>query len=59
MLLKLVFDLIKNDKPTVEEIRCARTIIDNLIKVGGWNGIAPEQTSDLDEDARQARKELM
>lgn len=31
-LLKLVSDLIKDDKPTLEQVKCARVIVDGLIK---------------------------
>lgn len=60
-LLKLLLDLIKTDKPTVEEVHCARTILDNLIK----SQDKPQpissnmEQSDLDDDAEAARQELM
>ena len=60
-LLKLIADLIKSDKPTVEEIRCARTIINSLIQneppiliPKGYEVLG----NDLDEIAQQAKKEL-
>ena len=62
-LLKLISDLIKEDKPTTEQIKCARTIVDNLIvhyqpkladAIG--NVYIP---SNLDPDAEQARQELL
>lgn len=62
-LLKLIADLIKSDKPTVEEIKCARTIVSNLIEAG-----TPKQAEDstfisgtipLDMDADAARRDLM
>ena len=61
-LLQLIADLIKNDKPTVEEVRCARTIVENLIK--GASGqyestIVVPSNSMLDDEAEQARKELL
>jgi len=60
-LLKLVADLIKADKPTVEEIRCARVIVDNLIKhqdnpTSSGQTIIPN--SELDADAEEAKREL-
>ena len=67
-LLKLISDLIKTDKPTVEEIRCARTIVDNLTKEYG-NSLTEEEINNikekkgiptyLDDEAEQARKELL
>ena len=32
-LLNLIKDLLKNEKPTVEEINCVRIIVENMIKV--------------------------
>ena len=58
-LLKLIADFLKSDKPTVEEIRCARTILDNLIKNDEEPEIETTQLSDLDSEAQQAQKELM
>ena len=58
-LLKLIADLIKSDKPTVEEIKCARTILANLISSSEPKEESIGHVSDLDNEALQARKELM
>ena len=60
-LLQLIADLIKNDKPTVEEVRCARTIVENLIKGYTKPTTASEiiDESNLDSEAEAARRELL
>ena len=59
-LLKLIADLIKSDKPTIEEIKCARTIVENLIKAYDKPTTASDiMESDLDPDAEAARRELL
>lgn len=62
-LLKLIADLIKSDKPTIEEVRCARTIIQNLIDSSSpqyVDGVEELPINDgLDDEAKQARKELL
>lgn len=66
LLLKLIADLIKTNKPSVEEIRCTRTIIDNLIKEYDSSKESIESSNDLsllDQglslEANQAIKDLM
>ena len=61
-LLQLIADLIKNDKPTVEEVRCARTIVENLIKEASGqyeSTIIVPTNSMLDDEAEEARRELL
>lgn len=61
-LLNLIAELIKEDQPTAEQIKCARIIVDNLIKTNDkviLQSLPPVYiNSQLDEDAIQARKEL-
>lgn len=57
MLLKLMLDLLKSDKPSVEEVRCARTIVNSMIT--NASQFIPNQTAGLlDPEAQQARSEL-
>lgn len=58
-LLKLILDLLKSDKPTVEQISCARTILKNLIEAHDKPVDSAHVESDLDSDALQAQKELL
>ena len=63
-LLKLVAELIKSDKPTAEEVRCARTIVGQMVEaaeepIQPGRGEVIDPISDLDEAAQLARKELM
>jgi hypothetical protein len=56
-LLKLIADFIKDDKPSVEQIRCARTIVENLIKFQDKpQPVNPN--NDLDDEAYNAKREL-
>lgn len=64
-LLKLIFDLIKDDKPTAEEVRCARTIANNLIDyyttntaLYGIENTKELMDSELSPEALQAQREL-
>jgi len=63
-LLNLISDLIKEDKPTVEQVRCVRVIIDNMIKEFQTpSGTLPYgvifNDSELSQEAKQARKDLL
>lgn len=59
-LLRLVADLIKSDKPTPEQVQCARTIITGLIesKQDKFEMKSSSEESVLDDEAEQARREL-
>ena len=60
-LLNLIFDLLKSDKPTVEEIKCARTVVENLIKYYTKPEMSPDimmEGSNLSPEAQEARREL-
>lgn len=61
-LLKLVKELIESDKPTPEQVRCARVIVNGMIDfldnpVSGGQIIEPN--SELDNEAQLAKQELL
>ena len=61
-LLNLISDLLKSDKPTVEEIRCARVILENLVKeydIKEPLGNMLSEKSDLSPEAEKAKRELI
>ena len=58
-LLNLISDLIKDDRPTPEQIKCTRVIVNNLIKEYNTVNTPIESLSDLDKEAQEAKKELM
>ena len=59
-LLQLISDLIKEDKPTIEEVRCARTIVNNLIKAQAVPTSINQATGGiLDSEALAAKNDLM
>ena len=59
-LLKLVSELLQ-DKPTADEINCAKKIIENMVKEYE-NTVIPNSTNftdpTLDSEAQQAQQEL-
>lgn len=58
-LYKLILDLIKTDKPTVEQVQCARTILKSLIEAEEEPQQSQQPASDLDLEAFKAQQELL
>lgn len=61
-LLTLIADLIKSDKPTVEQIHCVRVIVNNLIQESEKQKLESSgyitEKPHLDQEAKQAQEEL-